>query len=87
MYAMQSTELIRQFLNDRLGVEADKVVPEAVLADLGVDSLMLAELMFEAEDRLGISIGSDVSIPKTVGDMQVLIDALLVAKAPDAPRS
>lgn len=87
MYAMQSTELIQQFLNDRLGVEADKVVPEAVLVDLGVDSLMLAELMFEAEDRLGISIGSDVSIPKTVGDMQVLIDALLAAKASDAPRS
>ncbi len=87
MYAMQSTELIRQFLNDRLGVEADKVVPEAVLADLGVDSLMLAELMFEAEDRLGISIDSDVSIPKTVGDMQVLIDALLATKASDAPRS
>ena len=81
MYAMQSTELIRQFLHERLGADPALVVNEAPLADLGVDSLMLAELMFEAEDRLGISIGSDVAPPKTVGDMVTLIDALLAAKA------
>jgi acyl carrier protein len=51
------------------------------LVDLGVDSLMLAELMFEAEDRLGISIDSDVVPPKTVGDMVALIDTLQAAKA------
>lgn len=81
MYAMQSTELIRQFLHERLGADPARVVPDAVLADLGVDSLMLAELMFEAEDRLGISIGSNVTAPKTVGDMVAVIDGLLAAKA------
>lgn len=81
MYAMQSTELIRQFLQDRLGAKPEAVVPGALLADLGVDSLMLAELMFEAEDRLGISIGSDVAIPKSVGEMVKLIDSLRAAKA------
>ncbi|MGM9428332.1 acyl carrier protein [Hydrogenophaga sp. MI9] len=78
---MQSTELIRQFLQERLGADPAQVVHEAVLADLGVDSLMLAELMFEAEDRLGISIGSNVTVPKTVGDMVALIDSLQAAKA------
>jgi acyl carrier protein len=81
MYAMQSTELIRQFLHDRLGADPASVVHESLLVDLGVDSLMLAELMFEAEDRLGISIGSDVVPPKTVGDMVALIDTLQAAKA------
>ena len=81
MYAMQSTELIRQFLHDRLGADPASVVDEALLVDLGVDSLMLAELMFEAEDRLGISIGSNVVPPKTVGDMVALIDTLQAAKA------
>ena len=81
MYAMQSTELIRQFLHERLGADPALVVHDAVLADLGVDSLMLAELMFEAEDRLGISIGSNVTVPKTVGDMVALIDSLQAAKA------
>jgi acyl carrier protein len=73
---MSSTELIRSFLVDRLGV-----LPEAVLAELGVDSLMLAELMFEAEDRLGIDIPSDVQPPKTVAEMQTVIDSLAALKA------
>ncbi|OAD40289.1 phosphopantetheine-binding protein [Hydrogenophaga crassostreae] len=78
---MQSIELIAKFLNDRLGAEREQVVESAVLVDLGVDSLMLAELMFEAEDNLGISIDSDVEIPKTVGEMVTLLDGLLAAKA------
>ena len=81
MYAMQSIELIAKFLNDRLGVEREQVVESAALVDLGVDSLMLAELMFEAEDNLGISIDSNVDIPKTVGDMVQLLDGLLAEKA------
>ena len=84
---MQSTELIRHFLHERVGTPHDQVVNDALLADLGVDSLMLAELMFEAEDRLGISIDSNVTIPKTVGDMVQLIDTLLAAKAAKAAQS
>ena len=80
MYAMQSIELIAKFLKDRLGAEREQVVGSAVLVDLGVDSLMLAELMFEAEDNLGISINSDMDIPKTVGEMVTLLDGLLAAK-------
>jgi acyl carrier protein len=87
MYSMQSTELIRQFLHERVGTEPAQVVNEALLSDLGVDSLMLAELMFEAEDRLGISIDSNVAVPKSVGDMVQLIDALMAAKASKAAQS
>lgn len=79
---MNSSEMIRTFLVDRLGVEAEQVQPDALLADLGVDSLMLAELMFEAEDRLGIDIPSDTEPPKTVADMQAVIDALTALKTP-----
>jgi acyl carrier protein len=41
---------------------------------------MLAELMFEAEDNLGISIESDVIPPKTLGEMVALIDGLVAQK-------
>ena len=78
---MSSTDLIRTFLVDRLGVQPEQVTPEALLAELGVDSLMLAELMFEAEDRLGIDIPSDVQPPKTVAEMQAVIDSLAALKA------
>jgi acyl carrier protein len=77
---MNAIELIRQFLVDRLGVAEAAVVPEAVLAELGVDSLMLAELLFEAEDHLGTEIPSDQTPPKTVADMVAVIDALMPSK-------
>lgn len=81
MCAMDSTELIQKFLQDRLGIAPESIVPGARLADLGLDSLMLAELMFEAEDRFAISIPSDLQLPNTVGDMTALIDTLLASKA------
>ncbi|MGE0099157.1 MAG: acyl carrier protein [Hydrogenophaga sp.] len=78
---MSSADLIRTFLSDRLGVEAGLVQPASRLADLGVDSLMLAELLFEAEDRLGIDIPSDLPLPGTVAEMQAALDALTTAKS------
>lgn len=81
---MDSIELIRHFLHERLGVDASRVQADAALAELGVDSLMMAELMFEAEDRLHISIDSNAKIPATVGEMQQLIDRLLAEKPAQA---
>ncbi|MDP3251227.1 MAG: phosphopantetheine-binding protein [Hydrogenophaga sp.] len=78
---MSSADLIRTFLVDRLGVEPDQVQPASLLADLGVDSLMLAELLFEAEDRLGIQIPSDIPLPSTVAEMQATLDTLTAAKS------
>lgn len=80
---MNSIQLISQFLKDRVGVEPEQVTESASLADLGVDSLMLAELMFEAEDRFGISINiePDQPMPQTVAEMIKIIDGLLAAKA------
>ena len=77
---MDSIGLIREFLKDRLGVEPDTVVPEAPLADLGVDSLMMLELMFEFEDRFEIKLSSDLKPPQTVGEMVSLMDGLIASQ-------
>ncbi len=73
---MQSLDLIRQFLKDRLGVDPETVVSEARLADLGVDSLMMLELMFEFEDRFGIALSKDLKSPQSVGEMVTMMDGL-----------
>ena len=78
---MESIGLIRDFLKDRLGVEPDNVVPGALLAELGVDSLMMLELMFEFEDRFGIALAKDLKSPKTVGDMVALMERLRSEKS------
>lgn len=74
---MDSIALIREFLKDRLGVEAEKIVPEAALADLGVDSLMMLELMFEFEDHFDIKLSPDLKPPRTVGEMTAQMDLLV----------
>lgn len=78
---MDSLTLIREFLDSRLGVWPDKVVPEATLAALGVDSLMMLELVFEFEDRFGITLPKDLKSPKTVGDMVALMERLRSEKS------
>ncbi|MBS1161444.1 MAG: phosphopantetheine-binding [Proteobacteria bacterium] len=73
---MNSLGLIREFLQNRLGVTPERAIPEAPLNTLGVDSLMMLELMFEFEDRFGITLTKDLKSPKTVGDMAELMDRL-----------
>ncbi|MBY4594094.1 acyl carrier protein [bacterium BD-1] len=74
---MDTLGLMREFLAERLEIAGDKVVPEAKLADLGVDSLMFAEMLFEFEDRANteLNIPSADSLPATVGELIALIDA------------
>ena len=73
---MNSSELIREFLKDRLGLSPENITGEAILADIGVDSLMMLELMFEFEDRFNIKLSSDLKAPATVGEMIELMDRL-----------
>ncbi|MBL8396859.1 MAG: acyl carrier protein [Candidatus Accumulibacter sp.] len=78
---MDSLSLIREFLHDRLGVGAEAIVSEAVLEELGVDSLMILELMFEFEERFGITLSKGMTPPRTVGEMVTLMDDLRSAQA------
>ena len=73
---MDSLNLIREFLDGRLGVPPQQVVPAASLANLGVDSLMMLELVFECEDRFGVTLDKNLKSPKTVGELVVLVDRL-----------
>lgn len=77
---MDSIELIRDFLHERMDVDPATVDKDTVLAELGVDSLMGAELLFEAEDRLDIEISDDESAPVTVADLQAIIERSRLAK-------
>lgn len=74
---MNSLDLIREFLKDRLDVEPGRVALETPLAGLGVDSLMLLELMFEFEDRHEIKLSADLKTPVTVGEMVSLMDGVI----------
>ncbi|MFI4941243.1 MAG: acyl carrier protein [Burkholderiales bacterium] len=67
---MDDLALIRDFLKNRIdAATVAKIVPEATLTELGIDSLMQVELLFEFEDKTGISVPTDLPPPKTVGEL------------------
>ena len=74
-------QIIRDFLHDRLAIAPDRVVPEAVLADLEVDSLMLLELFFEFEEKLNLTLSKDLPTPRTVGELLAVVERLPAAAA------
>lgn len=73
---MDTLTLLRQVLGERSGTPADQVVPEATLESLDIDSLMLLDLMFEFEEKLGVAMPKDLPRPKTIGELIALFDEL-----------
>ncbi|MBI2307309.1 MAG: acyl carrier protein [Rhodocyclales bacterium] len=73
---MDTLSVIRDFLKDRLGLEHDRITPEATLEQLGIDSLMLLELLFEFEEKLNVSLSNDIATPKTVGELIAIVEQL-----------
>lgn len=71
-----SIELIRDFLNERLDIDAQRVTPETRLDALGVDSLLLLELMFELEEHFNVDLPGDLPMPETVAQMVAQADQL-----------
>ncbi len=61
---------VKEIIINELGVEADKVTPEAsFVEDLGADSLDTVELVMAFEEEFGIDIpDEDAEQMRTVGD-------------------
>lgn len=64
-------ENLKQFLVDELRVNADDVTMEAELAaDLGINSLELADLVYLCEEKFNVEIADDeLHNFNTVGDV------------------
>lgn len=72
--------MIRAAVTLYTDVPAEKIVPEAALADLDVDSLTFAEVLFALEDASGKELDT-YGRPATVADLIAMIEA-----APEIPK-
>ena len=66
--------LLRQVLGQFTDATVEQIVPDAELSSLQVDSLTLAEMLFELEDRIGVTMEEPKTPPKLVSDILLLIE-------------
>jgi len=69
-------ERFEKVLRENRGDDTLTVTPETVMADLGLDSLDMAELVMGLEDEFEITLEIDASI-QTVADLMAKIQAQL----------
>ncbi len=67
-------EILKEMLHERLGIEKTKVSFDTSLADLGIDSLMQIELMFDFEDKYKVKIPDITDRPSTIGELLAVIE-------------
>ena len=65
---------LRSVVSEKLGVPPDSLRPGVVLADIGIDSYSLIELVFSIEEDLKIRIPMDGVAVKTVDDVISIVE-------------
>ncbi len=73
--------LVRQALARYTDTPAEQIQPESSLIDLQIDSLTLAELLFELEDRLGATISESTTAPRLISDILMLVEPFIDEQA------
>lgn len=74
MTGTTTLSILRDFLQERTEIDPAKVIPEATLEELGIDSLLQLELLFEFEEKLNINLPDVEDRPKTIGDLVSLVE-------------
>jgi len=72
--------MVSNAIAKKLEIDVATIKPESTLEELGIDSLDTFDIIFEAEDKLGIKVPNDQVDVKTIQDMTNLLDQLLAKK-------
>lgn len=78
-------EHLRRILLRDYPLDPNAVTPEAALECLGIDSLGVAELLFNIEDEFNISVPGEPVVLASVGDVACFIDRLIATQ--QAPKA
>ena len=83
-YDQAQNEILRclkDLVSEKIGVDPELLIPGAVLADIGIDSYSLIELVFSVEEELSIRIPMDGVAVTTVDDVVSVIQKALATRA------
>ena len=70
-------ETMQTLLQERLGIDKEKVTLDASLEDLGIDSLMQIELLFDFDDKYKVKIPDLPEKPTTIGDLIAIVEPFI----------
>ena len=77
---METLELLKEFVKKHVQHPPESISLESKLVDIGIDSLNLLELIFEAEEKFGIRFSNDLPQPETVGQLIEIFEKLRATK-------
>ena len=80
-------ETLRGILARDYKIAPELLTPESLLEELGVDSLGVAELLFNIEDEFSITVPPEPVTLATLGDVVGYIDGLIQAQSSAATPS
>ena len=72
--SISALETMQELLYERLGIDRNKVTLDASLEDLGIDSLMQIELLFDFEDKYKAKIPDLTVRPTTIGELIAVVE-------------
>ena len=79
---MSTLEQLTHLIHDKFGVDLAAIDPDAPFASYNLDSLTVAELMFEIDDAFHVTVPDDaVHTVTTLRQLATLIDGLRPAAA------
>ncbi|MGA8048929.1 MAG: acyl carrier protein [Burkholderiales bacterium] len=78
---MNTLEELKQLIQTTFDIDATTLKPDAPLAEYGLDSLALAELLFSIEDHFHVDLPESRTDVTTLAGLAALIDEL---RAPQA---
>ena len=72
---MATIDIVRDVLVENQDLDPEAITEDAVIEDLGIDSLDMVELICDIEDAEGIDFGEPEGL-ETIGDIVEHIDSL-----------
>ncbi len=78
---MSTLDQLTNLIHDKFGVAVDTIDRDAPFASYNLDSLTVAELMFEIDDAFHVVVPDEAATTvTTLRELATLIDGLLVSK-------
>lgn len=79
---MENTfNVVRDLIAKKLEIDPETILTDSKLEDLGLDSLDVFDIIFEAEDKYGIKVPNPTEEIATVQDVVNMLNKLLSDKA------